>query len=142
MRSILRALVCVTMMAAGLATAAQADDVWAKWADTIRLEIKQNQASVAKMSKEFRDARCPHQATAEQQSACVAAYNMVIALMNLKQTQLEIKVIAASLPSAQRDQMIQKASTSFDELNKQAVALADQTYLQFPVPQQSSQPVR
>ena len=143
MVAIPKAFACVvTVLVAGLAAEARAEDVWAKWAETVRGEIKQVQTSVEKMIKEFRDVRCPQQQTQEQQKACIAAYNTIVALMNVKQTQLEIKLLAIPLPPAERDQIIQKAANSFAELNKQTVSLGDQVYLQFPVPQQSSQPVK
>lgn len=133
MVAILKTFACVVVLAAGLATAAQAEDAWGKWADTVRGEAKQVQTSTEKF-KEARDARCPQQTTSERELACIGAFNTIIELMGVKQTQLEIKLLAIPLPAAQRDAIIKKAADSFDAINKQTVVLADQADQQFPVP--------
>ena len=134
MVAILKTFACVAALAAGLATTASAEYVWAKWADTVRGEIKQVQAGTEKLKEARDNTRCPQQTTSERQVACVGALNTIIELMGVKQTQLEIKLLAIPLPAAQRDAIIKKAADSFDAINKQTVVLADQADQQFPVP--------
>jgi hypothetical protein len=126
-------LIAVTMANIS-ATIVFAADGWTPKASELSAIISNMEDGIKNVQTQYRDARCPAQPTQQLRTACVTAYETVIARARAEQKELELELASLPLPADMREAILKLVSPdNHNKRNKETMAMSNEIDNLFPI---------
>lgn len=136
----MRLLIITALLFVTVTQATKAADPWADWVGVIKNKITNAVKAKEVVATQIRDIRCPQQQLPAAQTACVAAYDVIIARLDAAQAEMGLKVAVVALDPKQRDHVLLNVLKGYNKFVNKTSWMGGQFDLMFPVPSHSPTP--